>query len=850
MSSRSRSSGGLPQPSSNDVLTSQHRTGRKRDILAEHAKRRAAFSAAALAASGTTTATATATAEILSGHAPKRAPVRRSASNMDTDLRDVASVVGGNQRREFFNAAIAASTAAAEAAKASERQSSFLRRTVSSGDALREAPKNNTRSEQQTSGSTTAQFEPSKSTNSGSSRFRRAASSTDAARRGSTRLHPASTPSFSEADFDAEDMTLPTFPRSPPSVRRCKGSVATSFFPLKDAAVLPAGIDAPGSTQSHDWWLSGLGTTQGGGEEAKGESPDGRGYDGDISARPRNRERRPGRLHVTAAGAPSGFLPAASLSIAGARSRRSRPKSLGSRTLSQSSFDEAIRVQEQIDQAIEAEEMQSAIGRRRDRKGLKERSTTAGRAGNNREAQRQPRCFSRSRSSQQEGFKLEPRAEEEEEGEWWQPVRRPLSSLTTASSTTRRGNRAVSTKGHKKEEAGEGLRRSLSTGSALLPRTSESRDGVDENQTLRRQQQQQQQRNSRQRERAVVRREDEAAEMEIENRSDTQGFRAGRGGVFSSVAMNTSPSVSARSKGRSQRRSGAAKREKRGGHIGQRPATPEAQPAEDAATAAASAASAATSAAASAAVAADAAAAAMETAGVLFAEEPLSSPSASPPVWVARHLDCSDSHGLVFLMSDGSVGLLFKDHTKMVVDPAGVTFDYVEPPWSSSTAAVALQALTSSIHEAESGAGGGEESVRHGNGDARDRRHQPQQRYQYSLDHFPFYLRKKVKALRFVWESLLSDNDGGADGGGEANTSREALARQRSGTSCTARTVGNRSSEWAAERQELHHRQTLTFIEKWQRAGDTHWFQLSDQTIQVGEIESDGASFSLFVIWP
>lgn len=125
----------------------------------------------------------------------------------------------------------------------------------------------------------------------------------------------------------------------------------------------------------------------------------------------------------------------------------------------------------------------------------------------------------------------------------------------------------------------------------------------------------------------------------------------------------------------------------------------------------------------------------------------------------------------------------------MVVDPAGVTFDYIEPPSSSSTAAVALQALPSSIHEAESGAGGGKESVRYGNSDAPDRRHQQQQqRYQYSLD-FPFYLRKKVKALKFVWESLMPDHDGGADGGGGANTSRQVVARQQSG------------AEWAAERR-------------------------------------------------
>ncbi|CAN0447543.1 unnamed protein product, partial [Hapterophycus canaliculatus] len=61
-------------------------------------------------------------------------------------------------------------------------------------------------------------------------------------------------------------------------------------------------------------------------------------------------------------------------------------------------------------------------------------------------------------------------------------------------------------------------------------------------------------------------------------------------------------------------------------------------------------------------------------------------PTAAPPtVWVTRYVDCSSTYGLAFLMSDRSVGLLFKDGTKIVADPEGVTFDFIETPPSSTS---------------------------------------------------------------------------------------------------------------------------------------------------------------------
>lgn len=175
-----------------------------------------------------------------------------------------------------------------------------------------------------------------------------------------------------------------------------------------------------------------------------------------------------------------------------------------------------------------------------------------------------------------------------------------------------------------------------------------------------------------------------------------------------------------------------------------------------------------------------------------------------PPCWVTRYLNFASTYGLVYLLSDGSVGLLFKDNTKMVVDPAGVTIDYEESP---PTAAARVLSPQSSIHEAESGAGRRARRAHDGRTLS----------YRYRLDSFPFYLRKKVNILRYFRKIMLFGR-GGSGGGYEGRGSEVKVS-------------------------EENPRAPLTFVEKWKYAGDTHCFQLSRHTVQVRRSGKDGPTF-------
>ncbi|CAN0263544.1 unnamed protein product, partial [Ectocarpus sp. 13 AM-2016] len=180
--------------------------------------------------------------------------------------------------------------------------------------------------------------------------------------------------------------------------------------------------------------------------------------------------------------------------------------------------------------------------------------------------------------------------------------------------------------------------------------------------------------------------------------------------------------------------------------------------------------------------------------------EPGSSPSASPPVWVTRHIDCSDTCGLVLVMSDSSMGLLFNDGTKMIFGPVGDTLEYTEPSsppthnpelgaegrarGGSDAAATATAALGSG-YPRQSACGGATS-------------------YNYTSDSFPYYLRRKVAAVRYFREHLLPEAGRFAESTGEE-------------TGCKSPAVAE-----AAEAVVGQGRQApLAFIEKWQREGDS-----------------------------
>lgn len=57
-----------------------------------------------------------------------------------------------------------------------------------------------------------------------------------------------------------------------------------------------------------------------------------------------------------------------------------------------------------------------------------------------------------------------------------------------------------------------------------------------------------------------------------------------------------------------------------------------------------------------------------------------------PRVWVVRHVDYTSKYGLGFLLNTGSAGVYFNDSTKIVLDPKGSVFHYVERRRRSSGA--------------------------------------------------------------------------------------------------------------------------------------------------------------------
>eukprot|EP00903_Cladosiphon_okamuranus_P011130 g10506.t1 len=184
----------------------------------------------------------------------------------------------------------------------------------------------------------------------------------------------------------------------------------------------------------------------------------------------------------------------------------------------------------------------------------------------------------------------------------------------------------------------------------------------------------------------------------------------------------------------------------------------------------------------------------------------------SPLVWVTRCLDYSSTYGLVFTLSDGSVGLLFTDNSKMVVGPTADTFDYTEAPPSSARAASPQSSSSSpsSPPSLKSGIGTARQA-RGGDGDPWEACYlsdSTKPTHRYRRDYFPFFLRKKCQVLRYLREHVLLDNSRGGESG------REPPAP------ATASVVHEREAP-------------LMFVEKWQRVGDAACLQLSNKTMQV-----------------
>ena len=71
------------------------------------------------------------------------------------------------------------------------------------------------------------------------------------------------------------------------------------------------------------------------------------------------------------------------------------------------------------------------------------------------------------------------------------------------------------------------------------------------------------------------------------------------------------------------------------------------------------------------------------TGGMKPAKTDLASPGPTsnlkePEVWVKKWVDYSTKYGLGYLLSNGATGVFFNDSTKIILDPRGHHFDYLE----------------------------------------------------------------------------------------------------------------------------------------------------------------------------
>lgn len=200
--------------------------------------------------------------------------------------------------------------------------------------------------------------------------------------------------------------------------------------------------------------------------------------------------------------------------------------------------------------------------------------------------------------------------------------------------------------------------------------------------------------------------------------------------------------------------------------------------------------------------------------------------ASSPSVWVTRYVDYSSKYGLGFLLSDGSAGVYFNDATKIVLEPAGVSFDYIERARRSSPPAAATASAGSANDGASSdggSAGGTEQPLR----------------IRHTLDDFPPELQKKVTLLNhfrgYLHELVKKDDSESAPA---AEVAAQGLAEGRK-TGEVKPGQGHAGREGAP----------LIFLKKWLRTRNAILFRLSNRTVQVTTFKKDTLHHCAYIMF-
>eukprot|EP00357_Protocruzia_adherens_P027132 CAMPEP_0115009622 /NCGR_PEP_ID=MMETSP0216-20121206/22751_1 /TAXON_ID=223996 /ORGANISM="Protocruzia adherens, Strain Boccale" /LENGTH=677 /DNA_ID=CAMNT_0002377523 /DNA_START=60 /DNA_END=2093 /DNA_ORIENTATION=+ len=142
-------------------------------------------------------------------------------------------------------------------------------------------------------------------------------------------------------------------------------------------------------------------------------------------------------------------------------------------------------------------------------------------------------------------------------------------------------------------------------------------------------------------------------------------------------------------------------------------------------------------------------------------------------VWVKKWVDYSSKYGIGYLLSNKATGVFFNDSTKIILDPNGHNFDYMERRSSDRQDVV----------------------------------------YSHSLSHYPKALQKKVTLLQHFRSYL----DGETKPGSEANTDNNAIT--------PVVTTGGEKAPPMTE--------TPVYVKKWMRTNHAIMFRLSNKIVQV-----------------
>jgi polo-like kinase 1 len=161
----------------------------------------------------------------------------------------------------------------------------------------------------------------------------------------------------------------------------------------------------------------------------------------------------------------------------------------------------------------------------------------------------------------------------------------------------------------------------------------------------------------------------------------------------------------------------------------------------------------------------------------------------APSLWVTKWVDYTSKYGLGFLLCNGSAGVYFNDSTKIILEPNGKIFQYIERTRRSKNGKYA-------------------EAIRE----------------THTLDNYPEAMKKKVTLLNHFRNYLVD----------QSTKSGETDAAAAVASSIPGSTGSDIKSDDGPPMEPLDTADlNLTYVKKWVKTRHAILFRLSNRTVQV-----------------